>query len=390
MKQLTEDTAKPPISELRQYRLAVILFFVVQGLVFASWASRIPQIQQAHQLSDGAWGSVLFSLPAGLLVGLPLAGWATVRFGSRWTILLAAMVHICLLPCIALAAQVWQLVVVLFFFGLSGNLLNISVNTQAVGVEALYGRSIMAALHGMWSLSAFAGAAIGALMISQEIIPLYHFSLMALPLLLLAFYSQNKLLSDAETSTEKKKLFVMPDRPLLKLGLVALCGMICEGTMFDWSGIYFSKVVQPPEDLLALGYVAFMGAMAGARFIGDKVAFQLGNRRTIQINGLLIATGLLIAVIFPQMLSVIIGFILVGFGVSTVVPLVYGMSAKSQTMPAGMAITAVSSIGFMGFLFGPPLIGYISELSNLRWSFGLVALLGLGVTLLIRQVEMSK
>jgi len=294
------------------------------------------------------------------------------------------------LPCITLASEVWQLVVVLFFFGLSGNLLNISVNTQAVGVEALYGRSIMAALHGMWSLSAFAGAAIGALMISQEIIPLYHFSLMGIPLLLLAFYTQNKLLSDEQTSAEKKKLFVMPDKPLLKLGLVALCGMMCEGTMFDWSGIYFSKVVQPPEDLVALGYVAFMGAMAGARFIGDKIAFRLGIRRTIQVNGLLITTGLLIAVISPQMLTVIIGFVLVGFGVSTVVPLVYGMSAKSKTMPAGMAITAVSSIGFMGFLFGPPLIGYISELSSLRWSFGLVALLGLGVSMLIGQVDFKK
>ena len=390
MMQLLQDTTQPAAHELRRYRVAVVLFFVIQGLVFATWASRIPQIQQAHQFSDGAWGSVLFSLPAGLLVGLPLSGWATVRFGSRRSILLAAIVHICLLPCITLASEVWQLVVVLFFFGLSGNLLNISVNTQAVGVEALYGRSIMAALHGMWSLSAFAGAAIGALMISQEIIPLYHFSLMGIPLLLLAFYTQNKLLSDEQTSAEKKKLFVMPDKPLLKLGLVALCGMMCEGTMFDWSGIYFSKVVQPPEDLVALGYVAFMGAMAGARFIGDKIAFRLGIRRTIQVNGLLITTGLLIAVISPQMLTVIIGFVLVGFGVSTVVPLVYGMSAKSKTMPAGMAITAVSSIGFMGFLFGPPLIGYISELSSLRWSFGLVALLGLGVSMLIGQVDFKK
>jgi MFS family permease len=370
----------------RAYRTAVVLCFVVQGLVFATWASRIPQIQAFHQLSDGAWGSVLFSLPAGLLVGLPLAGWAIATFGSKKSIGVVALAHICLLPCIALATHTWQLVVILFFFGLTGNLVNIAVNTQAVSVEALYGRSIMASFHGMWSLSAFVAAAIGALLISLEVATLYHFCVMGALLIFLLLYASARLLSDEQASAKKKKLFVMPDRPLLKLGLVALCGMICEGTMFDWSGIYFSKIVQPPEELLALGYVAFMGAMAGARFVGDKIAFHLGNRRTIELNGLLIAAGLLIAVFFPYMLSVITGFILVGFGVSTVVPLVYGMSAKSKTMPAGMAITAVSSIGFMGFLFGPPLIGYISELSSLRWSFGLVALLGLGVSLLIRKV----
>ena len=384
-------TGKPTTDRYRRtYRLAVVLFFVVQGLAFATWASRIPQIQAFHQLSDGAWGTVLFALPTGLLCGLPLSGWSIARFGSRSTLTFAALLHICLLPAIALSAEVWQLMVVLFFFGLSANLLNIAVNTQAVGVEAMYDRSIMSSFHGMWSLSAFVAAAIGALMISVEILPLYHFCLMSMLLLMLTFYTQNKLLRGDQSRAEKKKLFVMPDRPLLKLGLVALCGMMCEGTMFDWSGIYFSKIVQPPEELLALGYVAFMAAMAGARFLGDKVAFRLGNRRTIQLNGLLIATGLLLAVLFTQMLTVIAGFILVGFGVSTVVPLVYGMAAKSKTMPAGMALTAVSSIGFSGFLFGPPLIGYISELSSLRWAFGLVALLGLGVSLLIGQVDLKK
>lgn len=384
-------TGKPTTDRYRRtYRLAVVLFFVVQGLAFATWASRIPQIQAFHQLSDGAWGTVLFALPTGLLCGLPLSGWSIARFGSRSTLTFAALLHICLLPAIALSAEVWQLMVVLFFFGLSANLLNIAVNTQAVGVEAMYDRSIMSSFHGMWSLSAFVAAAIGALMISVEILPLYHFCLMSMLLLMLTFYTQNKLLRGDQSRAEKKKLFVMPDRPLLKLGLVALCGMMCEGTMFDWSGIYFSKIVQPPEELLALGYVAFMAAMAGARFLGDKVAFRLGNRRTIQLNGLLIATGLMLAVLFTQMLTVIAGFILVGFGVSTVVPLVYGMAAKSKTMPAGMALTAVSSIGFSGFLFGPPLIGYISELSSLRWAFGLVALLGLGVSLLIGQVDLKK
>jgi len=385
-----KTTTTPPVSKpLRTYRRAVVLCFVIQGMAFATWASRIPQIQEAHQLSDGSWGTVLFALPLGLLSGIPLSGWAVTRFGSKPVLVLAALAHIGLLPAISLAQTVWQLVAVLFSFGFSANLLNIAVNTQAVGVEKLYQRSIMASFHGMWSLAGFAAAALGALFVSLDVSPLYHFSAMLVLLLALTLIAQRRLLQEDKVAAGHQKIFVKPDRTLLLLGLIALCSMLCEGTMFDWSGIYFKKVVQPPEALVALGYVAFMAAMAGARFVGDYVARRWGTRKIIQINGLLIASGLLVSVAFPFIPSALAGFILIGIGVSTVVPLVYSMAAQTETMGSGMAITAVSTIGFTGFLLGPPLIGYISEWLSLRWAFGLVALLGLVMSMLIRQVRFS-
>jgi len=368
-------------------RIAVAAFFFLQGFIFASWASRIPDIQQKLQLSEAGWGSVLFALPLGLMVGLPVSGWLVARFGSRRMVMLAAFPYMICLLMIGLVQQVWQLVGVLFLFGMSANLLNLANNTQAVGVEALYQRSIMSSFHGLWSLAGFMAAGLGTYVISMNISPFLHFCMSGMVgvLLLLIFYPY-ALASDVNPPGDRP-LFVRPDSTLLKLGLIGFCCMMCEGTLFDWSGIYFSKAVQAPKALTTLGFGAFMFAMAGGRFAGDWVVARFGTRRVIQLNGLLIATGLFIAVIFPYILTATLGFLLAGMGVSTIVPLVYGTAGKSSSMSAGMALAAVSSTSFLGFLLGPPLIGYIAEMSNLRWSFALVAVLGIFTTWLITRVR---
>jgi MFS family permease len=377
-------------SSRRTIRRAVGAFFFILGLCFATWASRIPNIQSQLQLSDAGLGAVLFALPVGLMASLPLSGWLVARYGSRQIVILAALLYATTLPFIGLAQETWQLAAVLFMYGLAGNLGNISVNTQAVGTEALYGRSIMASFHGIWSLAGFTGAAIGALMVSLNISPFVHFcSVSAIAYGIVLVFYKTLLPQDANRDSSQP-LFVRPDGALLLLGLIAFCCMICEGTMFDWSGVYFHKVVHVPEELTTLGYVAFMSTMAGGRFIGDWLAVKLGVKRLVQLNGVLIAIGLLIAVLFPYLPTATLGFLLVGMGVSTVVPLVYGAAGKSKTMSAGVALAAVSSISFFGFLLGPPLIGFIAQAASLRWSFAIVAVLGFCTTILIRKVKVQE
>ena len=161
----------------------------------------------------------------------------------------------------------------------------------------------------------------------------------------------------------------MPDKSLLGLGLIAFCSMMVEGAMFDWSGVYFMNVIQVDSELTGIGYTTFMIAMAGMRFLADAFAGRFGLRRILQTSGMLATIGLLLAVILPQLVPSLLGFLLIGMGVSSVVPMVYSAAGKSKTMSAGMAITAVSSLGFMGFLIGPPLIGFIADASSLRGSF---------------------
>lgn len=364
------------------YRFAVASLFFLQGICFATWASRIPSIQQDLHLSDGTLGLILFALPAGSMLALPLSGWLVTRFGSKTVVINTLIVYALTLVGIGLARDAFQIIAVLILFGMAGNTANIAMNTQAVGVEAKYGRNIMASFHGLWSLAGFTAAGIGTYMIGNGVIPFYHFIIIGAFTLIATAIIFQYLLPNEERSAQKSKLFVMPDKSLVALGILAFCCMMCEGAMFDWSGVYFKKVVGAEAAWIGAGYTAFMCTMAAGRFIGDWVTEQLGFIRTVQISGILIATGLAIALLFPYLMPAIAGFFLVGLGVSSVVPLVYSRAGRSKTMSPGVALAAVSSIGFLGFLIGPPVIGVVAGISGLRASFVIIALMGLSVTLI--------
>ncbi len=358
-------------------RLAVGAMFFMAGLSFSSWASRIATVQQTMGLSDAALGAVLFSLPVGLMCSLPFSGWIITKIGSRRLLIGALMVYAVALVTLGLAQNTFQLIICLVCFGFSSNAVNIAVNTQAVAAEELYQRPILASFHGLWSLAGFTGAGIGTFMIANKIAPVYHFLLMLVVIGVGVLVAARHLKDDKVANAGPT--FVMPDKSLIKLGLIAFCSMICEGAMFDWSVIYFKKVVLAPEAMVGIGFTAFMATMAGGRFIADWFAHRFGLKRTLQVSGALTATGLAIAVIFPYVYTAIAGFLLVGAGVSSVVPMVYSAAGKSKTMLPGVALAAVSTIGFMGFLVGPPIIGFIAGIATLRASFVLIALMGLSV-----------
>ena len=366
----------------KAHRIAVGCFFFIMGFCFASWASRIPVIQQKLGLSEPQLGVVLFALPVGLLISLPVSGWLVTRKGSRTVAGIAVVSYTCILITLGLAEKTYQLAAALFCFGFAGNMGNISVNTQAVGVEALYKRNIMASFHGIWSLAGFTGAAFGSFLSSLGLIPTTHFLAVLVIAMLIFLASFRFLISTDVQPKEPAPLFAVPDKSLLTLGLIAFCSMLCEGAMFDWSGIYFKKVVQATPSLVGAGYTAFMSTMALSRFFADYFTYRYGFKKIIQTSGLIIMSGLLLAVLFPGFYTAIAGFLLVGVGVSSIVPLVYSAAGKSQKLSPGIALASVSTISFFGFLIGPPLIGVLAGVSSLRLSFAVIALMGLAVTVL--------
>ncbi len=370
----------------KAYRIAVGVFFFVAGLTFSSWASRIPDIKNALHLNDAVLGAVLFALPVGQLVSLPLSGWLISRFGSRQLIIGAALLYPLTLILLALTTTAFQLICGLFFFGLWANLVNIAMNTQAVGVEKLYGRSIMASFHGLWSLAGFSGAAIGSLFVTAGISPLIHFSIIFVLSSILALAAYKYTLPNEFDVKGKQPLFAKPGKDILLLGLIAFCCMLCEGAMADWSGVYFQKIVQA-KTFITIGYVAFTATMATGRFVGDRLVTKFGVKNILQLSGIFIATGLLVLVLFPYMATATVGCLLIGVGVSCVVPMVFALAGRSAKMSPGLALATVSSISFLGFLMGPPLIGFIAQAASLRWSFSVIALMGLGTTLLARKLK---
>lgn len=367
------------------YRVSVGAFYFIQGLVFASWASRIPDIKTALGMNDAQLGGVLFFIPIGQMVAMALSGWSVSYFGSRKMLIIAALFYPLSLVLLGMTNTILQLSLALIFFGMTANLCNIAVNTQAVGIEKLYNRSIMASFHGLWSLAGFIGGLISTLMVGLYITPFWHFCIIYLVTLCVVLTMKNTILPRDMTKKKeegKRKIFTKPDRLIILLGVISFIGMVCEGTMFDWSSVYFEDVIQPSKTLVRLGYISAMCSMAGGRFAADWMITRFGVVNVLRISGITISFGLFLSVLFPYLLTATIGFLFVGLGISSIVPICYSLAGKSKAMLPGLAITMVSTIGFLGFLLGPPVIGFVAHALNLRWSLGFIAVFGLLITIL--------
>ncbi|MBB2146775.1 MFS transporter [Pedobacter sp. LMG 31464] len=375
----------------KRVRLAVSLFYFGQGVCFASWASRIPDLKSAMQLSDAQLGSILLALPLGQLITMPISGRLTTIFGSRRMLTIATPLYALALTILALATAGWQLAIFLFLFGIAGNLCNIALNTQGVAGETYYGKPIMTSFHGAWSVGGFSGALIGLLMVNLHLTPYIHFWIIAILAWAHIAINYRYLLGwQKPKETEKTKLFTKPQGVLVQLGIIGFCSMATEGAMFDWSGVYFKEIVKAPHALVILGYTSFMIMMATGRFLGDKVIARYGRKRMLQISGVIISTGMFISVLFPFIVPATIGFMLVGIGVSGIVPMVYTIAGSNKKVSPGIALAMVSGVSYFGFLMGPPLIGYISALSSLRYSYAVIGCFGLLISILVAKISAIK
>lgn len=377
-------------SYLKRIRIAVGMFYFGMGLSFATWASRIPDIKTALGLNEGDLGTILFALPVGQLVIMPFSGKMVTKFGSHRILVFSLIMYVLCLTNLGLATTALQLSLGLFLFGLFGNLANIAVNTQGVYTEVLFKKTIMSSFHGMWSFAGFTGALVGLGMLALNLTPLHHFMIVGAVVLLMVAFNFKFLVKAKEKikpKAEGKKLFVKPDSALLWLGVIGFCSMASEGVMFDWSGVYFKDIVKAPGPLVILGYTSFMIMMASGRFVGDSLINKFGRERVMQISGVMISAGLFTAVFLPYIIPCTIAFMAVGCGVATIVPTVYSMAGKNPTVPPGEALTIVSSVSFLGFLMGPPVIGHIAQSFGLQFSFAFIGIFGVLIAFMVSKIR---
>ena len=379
------------LSDLARKRVAVAAYYFVPGVVFASWASRIPDVKHLLHLSNGQLGTVLFAIPIGQLLMMTFSGILVSKFGSKKMLVLSEVLYALALFCIGCSTTVFHLILSLVAFGMMANLMNIATNTQACLLEKLYGRNIMSSFHGLWSLGGFAGGIIGAVFANMLLSTQVHFGcILAMSYLIIALgfrYLVNDDMAKAEEEDVPKFSFKTIDPTLFLLGLMGFGGMFCEGTVYDWSSVYFSSVVKPDEAFIRAGYVAGMGAMTLGRFLADGFVTKYGPSKVLKVCGMLIVSGLWLAAALPYLVTATLGFLLVGFGISSSVPICYSIAGKLGTMKASIAITIVSSISFFGFLVGPPIIGWLSEATNLRIAISIAACFGLFIAFIAGKVN---
>ncbi|HEY0042839.1 MAG TPA: MFS transporter [Flavisolibacter sp.] len=369
------------LGDRKKHRRFIALFFLFSGIIAATWSSRIADVQHKLQLSNSSLGTVLFAVPVGLVAGLSFSSWVVVRFGARKMMLLSCLLAAVFLALAGMADTPVLLMLVLFFLGICRTLLNLSANTAAIEVQELYDRPIIASFHGLWSLACFGAAGISAILLAAEIRPTIHFIVIAAVLIMFVLLLKGPKQIESK-SAERRPFFVMPDKYLFLLGSMALCAMLCEGAVFDWSVNYFEKVIGAKRSLVITGYIAFIVMMAGGRLVGDRFIHLFGAKRIIIICGLLMASGFALAAAFPYLVIAALGFLLIGMGDSVLVPVIYMLASRSKKMPPSYALASVTLIGYTGFLIGPLLIGNVSEYLGMPIAFGILSGVSLVLVLL--------
>jgi len=356
-------------------RLFLNLYYFLSGICFSTWTSRIPTIKSFFDYNDAELGTVLLFMPISSLVGLPLSGWLVSRFDSRQPMTVGLMFLSIALALIGWASSTFMLICAISMYAFSMRIMNIAVNTQSLTLQKKFKRKINGIFHGLWSTGGIAGVGISTLLVGINVPMGIHLSVIAIIAFSLALYAFPHLLHSDRATTGNKLTMSKPDPYIVYLGLLLFFAAICEGGMFDWSGVYFKEVVH--EDLFTMGYLIFMICMAISRFASDSFVEWFGMPRTYLISASLIFAGIGMAVIFPYFWPSMIGFCLVGLGTAAVVPMTFLLAGSSKKYSAGVTISIIATYSIVGMLIGPPLIGYVSHALNLRIAFVIFGLAGL-------------
>ncbi|MEY2636073.1 MAG: hypothetical protein RLZZ197_549 [Bacteroidota bacterium] len=363
---------------MKKARFSIGILFFICGLNFATWATRIPDFKSFLQLSDAELGTVLMGLPIGSLVSLPIAGWLLTKYASKWISLMAIAMYVIVIPALSLAASAYTLFIGLFFFGMSGDIMNIAMNTQVVSLEAKMNKIIMSSFHAIFSIGLMAGAFLGGYLEKEHYSPFQHFSIIACLNMALVPFIFGNLLTDKPVKDETKpasSIFNLGPY-LIVLSLIAFCGMLCEGAMADWISLYFKEYSPNSTFPITIGFSSFAAAMVIGRFMGDKISLKYGISSILVLNGLLLSVGMLITLLAPSVYFKIGGCFIIGLGISTIVPLVYSQAGNQKEIMPSIAIAGVSTIAYIGFLLGPIIIGYLSDFVGLDKALYLLVILG--------------
>jgi MFS family permease len=370
-------------SSISPSRIAVKLIFFINGFVHANLAARFPRVQELFDIDNGTLGFVLLSSSVGALLAMPFTGWLIIRNGSRRITIFSIFLYCIFVPLVPLMPGLPGLVALFFIMGLTAGMLDVSMNSQAVMVEKIHEKPIMTSFHALFSIGMVAGAFCGALFVKLETTLFVHFAVIVGMSVAAAAWARYHLIHDKPKEKEVDgPAFRLPNAAMVSIGVIAFCCMLGEGAMADWSTNYMENIAMASPALAPLGLSAFALAMTIGRFFGDGARLKFGDRKLMVMCGIISTMGIALTLLFNNPYSVIAGLFIIGIGLSSIVPIAYSIAGNSKNLPPGVGLAMVTTVGYSGFLFGPPIIGLLANWQSLRIALMVVAFLFVIMTFL--------
>ncbi|WP_284343695.1 MFS transporter [Dyella mobilis] len=373
------------IASLSAARWSTRLIFLVSGMSMSAWAPMVPYVKARLQLDDGQLGTALLAFGGGSMLSMPFVGWLTHRFGSR-TVIVAAGLSMCLaLPALAQVSDITMLMATLFYFGVMLGAVDVAMNAYAVEVEHRSNDRLMSGFHGLFSVGGLSGAVVLSALLALGLGLTGAAIAIAVTLASIVLCLRNGLRGeafpvDADTAPEKSRLS-MPHARAWLLGLMCFASFLAEGSMLDWSAVFLRDIRGMAPASAGVGYACFSVAMAMGRFSGDRLIARRGPAWAVRVGAGLAVAGFLLLACIPLTLAALSGFVLIGLGASNIVPVMFSAAGRLAGTPPAVAIATATTLGYVGLLSGPALIGFVARASSLPAAFvavaGLLVLVGL-------------
>jgi fucose permease len=359
---------------LRPARWATRAQFFALGFSAGIWGVHIPSVKAHYELSEGVLSLALLAAAVGAVMCLSWAGKLVSLFGARLVVLVAGLVLCAALALVLHGSSLYVLIPLMWVFGGASGLFDVSINAEGTVLEEQSGKRVMSGFHGMFSVGGMVGAGVGALLIAADVPPAWQLGILCAALAALIGAASVFMLPVHPQDPEQRSSYHLPRGALAILGVMAAIGLLAEGAMYDWSVLYMQTQTGAAPALAALGYASFSAAMAATRFVGDTLRTHVSARRLLLVSGILAAVAMATALLLRHPIVALVGFALVGIGFANVVPILFIGATKVPGVAPAAAIATVSSVGYLGFVAGPPLVGSIAHATSLSWALGLVVI----------------
>lgn len=367
------DTRKKEIGMCEVH--AARAFFFIGGFGTATWAPLVPLLRERLMVGDDVLGMLLLCIGVGSLLAMPLSGALAMRLGCRRVVMTASILFAAILLLVSCVDALSLAVPIVLIFGAVMGCIDVVVNIVAVLVEKGIGRRIMSGMHAFWSLGGFAGAGLYGVWVGLlGLTPFQSTAIAAGLILLLTVVFGRHLIPYGGGGGA---LLALPRGIIVFVGMTAFIAFLSEGAVMDWGGVYLTTVRGMDLALAGTGYSVFSAAMLTMRFLGDRVVQRIGAL-FVAVGGALLAFGGILLVMFAPVDALLyVGFFAIGIGSANIVPVFFSLMGRQNVMPVSAAVSAVSTMGYLGILAGPAAIGFVSSFTTLQTAFAMLAALSI-------------